>query len=438
MSCCGFYETVCSARPMVQAAGDVPYAVFMYLNYFNLSCPPFEETPDHRFLYMSPQHARALANIEYAITTRNSFVVISGEIGMGKTTLLNNVLADMKKDVSVARVSHTTLSPTELLQMLLGEFGIRTFEDNKVNLLQRLGEYFSAQKAAQRRIAILVDEAQNLTIGALEELRMLSSTNLDLAGLISVVLVGQPELNTLLDSPRLEQLRQRVRLRQHLMPLTCEETEAYIDRRLQIADSSATALLTPEAIEQVYEHSGGIPRLINTLCEAALTSAWADEADKVDAARIELVADELGWRNRKRGRADMDTGATGSQRRPPNLGDVDPSRPVHGWLRCISDDGEVWVPVLALPFSIGRTSSNSMHLRNSHISRVHAVIDKIDGQLNIIDQESSNGTYVNRRRVEIIALTDGDRISLGNVELDFQLPEQAPQSRPPSTAEYAR
>ena len=411
---------------MVQVAGDVPNAVFMYLKHFKLSCRPFEETPDHRFLYMSPQHARALANIEYAITTRNSFVVISGEIGMGKTTLLNNVLADMKKDVSVARVSHTTLSPTELLQMLLAEFGIRAYEDNKVYLLERLGEYFSDQQAAERRIAILVDEAQNLTIGALEELRMLSSTNLDLAGLISVVLVGQPELNTLLDSPRLEQLRQRVRLRQHLMPLTCEETEAYIDRRLQVAESSAQALLTPEAIEQVYEHSGGIPRLINTLCEAALTSAWADEADMVDAARIDLVADELGWRNRKRGRADMDTGDTGSQKRPPNLADLDPSRPMHGWLQCISDNDESWVPVLELPFSIGRTSGNGLQLRNPHISRVHAIIDEIDGELSILDQDSCNGTYVNRRRVETISLSDGDRISLGNVELNFKLPHEEP------------
>jgi type II secretory pathway predicted ATPase ExeA len=398
----------------------------MYLKHFNLSCRPFEETPDHRFLYMSPQHARALANIEYAITTRNSFVVISGEIGMGKTTLLNNVLAEMKKDVSVARVAHTTLSPTELLQMLLAEFGIRAYEDNKVYLLERLGEYFADQKAAGRRIAILVDEAQNLTIGALEELRMLSSTNLELSGLISVVLVGQPELNTLLDSPRLEQLRQRVRLRQHLMPLTREETEAYIDRRLQVADSSAQALLTPEAIEQVYEQTGGIPRLINTLCEAAFTSAWADEADKVDAARIALVADELGWRNRKRGRADMDTGDTGSHRRPPNLSNLDSARPVHGWLRCINDDDEVWVPVTALPFSIGRTSGNSMQLRNPHISRVHAVIDKIDGKIIIVDQDSRNGTYVNRRRVENTPLRDGDRISLGNVEIDFQLPVAEP------------
>ena len=242
----------------------------MYLEHFNLSCRPFEETPDHRFLYLSPQHARALANIEYALTTQDSFVVISGEIGMGKTTLLNKIFADMKKDVSVARVAHTTLSPTELLQKLLAEFGIHTYEENKVYLLERLGEYFSDQKAADRRIAILVDEAQNLSIGALEELRLLSSTNLDLSGLISVVLVGQPELNTMLDAPRLEQLRQRVRLRQHLNPLSCEETGAYIDKRLQVAGASAEALFSAEAIEQIYEHTGGIPRLINTLCEAAL------------------------------------------------------------------------------------------------------------------------------------------------------------------------
>lgn len=410
----------------------VANVAFMYLEHFKLSCRPFEETPDHRFLYLSPQHARALANIEYALTTQDSFVVISGEIGMGKTTLLNRVLADMKKDVSVARVAHTTLSPTELLQKLLGEFGIHTYEDNKVYLLERLGEYFSDQKAADRRIAIMVDEAQNLTIGALEELRLLSSTNLDLAGLISVVLVGQPELNTLLDSPRLEQLRQRVRLRQHLQPLSREETEAYIAKRLDVAGSSSAALFTPEAVARVYEHTGGIPRLVNTLCEAALTSAWTEEAGSVDEARIEQVVDDLGWRNRKRGRADMDTGDTGSRLRPPNLDNLDPSRPVHGWLRRSSeDDDEVWVPILELPFSIGRTARNRLQLRNPHISREHAVIDAVDGELQITDQDSRNGTYVNRRRIESIELHDGDRISLGNIELSFQMPVEASVSDAP-------
>ena len=158
-----------------------------------------------------------------------------------------------------------------------------------------------------------------------------------------------------------------------------------------------------------------------------MTSAWTDEADAIDEARIEQVVDELGWRNRTRGRADMDTGDTGSRLRPPALDDVDPSRPVHGWLRrAEAEDDEVWVPILELPFSIGRTSRNRLQLRNPHISRVHAVIDEIDGELSITDQDSRNGTYVNRRRVETVPLEDGDRIALGNIELSFQMPVEAP------------
>ena len=384
----------------------------MYLDHFNLSCRPFEETPDHRFLYLSPQHARALANIEYALTTRDSFVVIAGEIGMGKTTLLNQVFASLPNGISVARVAHTTLTPKELLHKLLAEFGIHTYEDNKVYLLERLREYFSDQKSAGRQVAILVDEAQNLTISALEELRLLSSMDLDLAGLVSVVLVGQPELNALLDSPQLEQLRQRVRLRQHLSPLNRDETHAYIDKRLEVAGSGADALFSSEAIDRVFIYTAGVPRLINTLCESALASCWSDEEASVSGERIDEVAADLGWRRQSQG----------SSLQPPAIRDEDGARRVYGWLRRSSSDGEeFWVPIYQLPFTIGRTSKNRLRLRNSHTSRSHAVIEEVDGRLSLRDLGSRNGTAINGARItEPVSLTDGDRIAFGNIELTFQ------------------
>lgn len=383
----------------------------MYLDHFNLSCRPFEETPDHRFLYLSPQHSRALANIEYALTTRDSFVVISGEIGMGKTTLLNRIFDEMPHRISVARVSHTTLTPKELLQKLLAEFGIRSYEDNKVYLLERLHEYFEDQKEAERRVAILVDEAQNLSVEALEELRLLSSMDIDLAGLVSVVLVGQPELNDLLDSPALEQLRQRVRLRQHLMPLDRSETHSYIDTRLQVAGSSADALFESEAIDRIFIYAAGVPRLINTLCEAALTSCWTDDADKVDGDRVDGVATELGWKVR----------GAGGRLAPPVIGGNDAERTVYGWLRrSVPDQDEFWVPIYHLPFTIGRTSNNRLRLHNAHISRTHAVIEQVDGELRVADKGSRNGTYVNGVRVESAPLRDGDRLTFGGIELTFQ------------------
>ncbi len=391
----------------------------MYLDHFNLSCRPFEETPDHRFLYLSPQHARALANFEYALTTRDSFVVISGEIGMGKTTLLNRIFSEMPNSISVARVAHTTLTPTELLHKLLAEFGVETYNENKVFLLQKLREYFAGEKAAGRQVAILVDEAQNLSIKALEELRLLSSMDMEMAGLVSVVLVGQPDLNDLLDSPRLEQLRQRVRLRQHLMPLNREEIHAYIDKRLEVAGSSADTLFSSEAIDRVFIYTAGVPRLINTLCEAALTSCWADEEDEVSADRIDDVARDLGWQRRK----------SGSRPRAGKIDDVDASRTVYGWLRRSEPDkDEYWVPVKQLPFTIGRTSRNCLRLRNAHISRSHAVIEQIDDELCIRDQGSANGTFVNDRQIESVPLKDGDRIAIGNIEMTFQVLVEAAAS----------
>ncbi len=383
----------------------------MYLDHFKLSCRPFEETPDHRFLYLSPQHARALANIEYALTTRDSFVVISGEIGMGKTTLLNQVFAEMPNGIAVARVAHTTLSPTELLHKLLSEFGVETYKKNKVFLLQKLRMYFAEQKAAGRQVAILVDEAQNLTIKALEELRLLSSMDLELAGLVSVVLVGQPDLNQLLDSPKLEQLRQRVRLRQHLKPLSRDEIHAYVNKRLEVAGSSADALFDAAAIDRIYTYTGGVPRLINTLCEASLTSCWTDEEEQVSGERVDEVAADLGWKPRVLEGDDL----------PPPGAEDDAERIVYGWLRrSLPDNDEFWVPIYQLPFTIGRTSGNRLRLRNPHISRFHAVIEKTNSGLSLTDQGSRNGTFVNGMRIETVPLEDGDRIVFGNIEMTFQ------------------
>ena len=389
----------------------------MYLDHFKLSCRPFEETPDHRFLYLSPQHSRALANIEYALTTRDSFVAISGEIGMGKTTLLNQVFEDLPNSVSVARVTHTTLTPVELLHTLLSEFGIPTYKKNKVFLLDKLREFFAAEKEAGRQVVILVDEAQNLSVKALEELRLLSSMDLELAGLVSVVLVGQPQLNALLDSPELEQLRQRVRLRQHLVPLSHDETRAYIDKRLDVAGSSAEAVFSPESVDHIFIYTAGVPRLINTLCEALLTSCWTEDEDAVSVERVDEVATELGWRPRSR-REEL---------RPPEMASDDDSRVVHGWLRrTLQDADEYWVPIYDLPFTVGRTSKNRLRLRQAHISRTHAAIEQIDGELCICDKGSRNGTFLNGVRVESAPLKDGDRVAFGNVELIFQALVDAP------------
>lgn len=402
----------------------------MYLEHFELTCRPFEETPDHRFLYMSTQHARALANIQFALTNRDNFVVISGEIGMGKTTLLNRVLEELPNDVAVARIAHTTLNPTELLHKLLGEFGIRTYKKNKVYLLDELRQFLLTQKDAGHQVAILVDEAQNLSTGTLEELRLLSSMDFSLSKLVSVVLVGQPNLNDLIDSPKLEQLRQRVRIRQHLLPLNEAETAEYIDKRLEVAGSNANKLFTPEALACIHAHAGGVPRLVNTLCDMALTACWADQEAQVNDIRINEVAAELGWTDPPNAQTDIASETGNSLTIPPGT-QHDFSRTVHGWLRQAGPDNEeFWVPILHLPFSVGRTASNRLQLRSPFVSRNHAVIEERNGQLWIRDGNSRNGTFINATRIELQPLNDGDRIVFGEAELSFHMRVEAPSLAP--------
>jgi hypothetical protein len=307
---------------------------------------------------------------------------------------------------------------------LLAEFGVQTFKKNKVFLLQKLRKYFAAEKAAGRQVVILVDEAQNLSVKALEELRMLSSMELELAGLVSVVLVGQPELNELLDSPQLEQLRQRVRLRQHLMPLIRDEVHAYIDKRLEVAGSAADTLFSSEAVDRIFIYTEGVPRLINTLCEAALTSSWAEDEERVSGERIDDVASDLGWR---RSKAVIKPVAPVAAANDPvvensDTANSDELRTVYGWLRrSTPDEDEFWVPITELPFTIGRTSRNNLRLRYPHISRSHAVIEQVDDELCIRDQGSFNGTFVNGTQVDSAPLSDGDRIKVGNIQLTFQV-----------------
>ncbi|MBS93037.1 MAG: hypothetical protein CL799_01130 [Chromatiales bacterium] len=387
----------------------------MYLEHFKLDCRPFESSPDHRFMYLSSQHAKALANIEFGLTNRDNFVVISGDIGVGKTTLLNQVLEDLPRDVVIAHLTHTTLTPTELLQNILLEFKIESFKKNKVYLLKLLTNYFRKQKEAGKQVAILIDEAQNLSKKSLEELRLLSCQELDLSGLVSIVLLGQPELNRMIDSPELEQLSQRTRIRQHILPLNEKETSEYLARRLEVAGGKIKKIMTAKAIDLVFAYTSGTPRMVNTLCEMAFTAAWVDKAKKVDVAHIENAAKELRWQ------VPTATVQTLSE-------DVETDEP-RGWLlQTDTSKREKWVPIDELPFFLGRSATTSLQLRHPHISRRHAFIDGHDGELFVQDYNSYNGTYVNGKRIRREhQLTDADIIGFGGgLQLIFHSQAEAP------------
>ena len=242
----------------------------MYLEHFQLKELPFRLSPDPAFLYPSPVHSRAKAYMESTIWFTDGFVIITGEIGSGKTTLIETFLKEIDKDVVVAQLNQTQVSPIEFLQTMLAQFGFSPFKMKKAELITTLNSFLIEQYANGRKVLLIVDEAQNLSNKVLEEVRLLSGVETTKEKVLRIILAGQPELNAKIDSPELMQLRQRVRLRFHLSALSEQDTVNYIDHRLQVAGSNGRALFAPETYPVIYRYSGGIPRLINTLCDTAL------------------------------------------------------------------------------------------------------------------------------------------------------------------------
>lgn len=267
----------------------------MYLEYYGLTEAPFRLTPDADFLFMSRAHARAKAYMDYTVLSRDGFVVVTGEIGAGKTTLINKLVAELPSDVLVAKIFQTQLNEIEFLQSVLTEFGVEQFGSGKVELLNQINDFLIDMYRQNRRVLLIVDEAQNLSEKVLEEVRLLSGLETNKDKLVSIILSGQPELAQVVDSPRFEQLAQRVRLRFHLGALSFAETQDYIRHRLKVAGVVDREIFTEDAFPVIYEYTGGIPRLINSMCDMALLTAYVDDRQVVDEDVIRASVDELGW-----------------------------------------------------------------------------------------------------------------------------------------------
>src|SRR5580698_4372924 len=268
----------------------------MYKAYYNLKRNPFEITPDPSFLCPTKRHNEALAALYYGVRRHKGFVVLTGEVGTGKTLLLRCVLQLLKKndDVAYAYVFNGKLTPLEFLQYIAGDLGLPAAGKNKSELLLQLAQYVIARSQKQLTTVLVVDEAHHLSTDILEEIRLL--TNLETADekLLQILLVGQPELDEKLDSVELRQLKQRIALRSHLAALDLNETQGYIERRLQLAGSPDPAILFPiETIASVHQHSRGIPRLINTLCENGLIAGYAKQAASITPAMIDTIASDF-------------------------------------------------------------------------------------------------------------------------------------------------
>ncbi len=257
----------------------------MYYNFYGFKEPPFNLTPNSRFFFSSPKHAEALDSLRYAISHRKGFIVITGEIGSGKTTVCRTLLNQLDKKTELALITNTHLSGKDLLVTLLDDLEIE-FQPgwSKARLLSALNEYLIKQLHNDTNVVLIIDEAQNLKPAVLEEIRMLSNLETETEKLIQIILIGQPELKQKLALNRLEQLRQRISVYFHLSPLNLEETKEYVHYRLKIASEKPRSQphFTDAALNLVYQFSHGVPRLINQICDFALLTGYVDELETID------------------------------------------------------------------------------------------------------------------------------------------------------------
>ena len=358
---------------------------------------------------MSPQHSEAKAHMDYAVLNRDSCVVVTGEVGCGKTTLINRFLSEVNEEIRVARIFQTQLSPRQFLQSLLVQFGFKPFRKNKAELLETVRNFLLEEHRHGRQVVLIVDEAQNLSVKVLEEIRLLTDIETEKAKTINVLLCGQPEFEDKLYSSGMEQLAQRVHFHVRLRPMSLVETSEYINFRLKVAGYKGEDDLFPaEVIPAIFRYTGGVPRLINTLCDTVLTSVFVDEEEVISGDTISSALEELKWvpfaerSNRKKNKQ------TKLPVRSPQLvlvreGTVIQKYKIHG-------DRLV----------IGRDADNDIPVASEFISRHHVQISYYNDAYWVSDLKSTNGTYVNGKRVQKHQLTDKDVIALGHHRLIFQ------------------
>src|SRR3954462_9297389 len=265
----------------------------MYERFFQLRERPFALSPDPEYLYPSRVHQEALDYLRYGLESQAGFIVITGEIGSGKTTLLQTLLRNLDSQTSVGRIVNTMLEPRELLESIMIDFGLDPAARSKPLMLRDLSQYLVDQRLAGRLVLLVIDEAQNLGLGSLEELRMLSNLETEKSKLLQIVLVGQPNLRDKLAAPELEQLRQRITVSYHLPPLDADETHNYINHRLRHASLGAPLEFPRDATDLIHARSRGVPRIINVICDAALVFGYAEERRIFDGATIQEVLQEL-------------------------------------------------------------------------------------------------------------------------------------------------
>lgn len=269
----------------------------MYESYFKLTKKPFDLLPNPEFMYLSRSHKRALTYLNYGIKERSGFILLTGDVGSGKTTIIRDLIKKNHERVLLGKIFNTRVNSEQLISMINDDFGLPVHGKDKIELLRDLNGFLIEQYAKGNQPTLVIDEAQNLTASLLEEVRLLSNLETDNAKLMQIILVGQPELRKTLGRSELLQLRQRISINCHLQPLTRQEVEEYIHHRLDVAGDRAAVVFDGDALDTIFKYSRGIPRLINIICDFLMLSACAEGIKQLDGATVSEIIGDLDFEN---------------------------------------------------------------------------------------------------------------------------------------------
>lgn len=265
----------------------------MYLEYYGLKEAPFNLTPDPKFLFFTHNHREAFDHVVYGIDNRKGFVELTGEVGSGKTTICRAVLAGLARSIKTSLVLNPFLTETQLLRSILNDFGLKARGRDRLAHIETLNAFLLENLQSGNNVALIIDEAQNLSPAVLEQVRLLSNLETDQHKLLQIVLCGQPELRQRLASPELRQLRQRISVRYHLLPLNESETGQYIAYRLKMAGWQNEQLFRNDAVRRIHNYARGIPRLINSVCDIAMLAGYVASSAIIDAGCVNRAIKQL-------------------------------------------------------------------------------------------------------------------------------------------------
>lgn len=339
----------------------------MYEDYFKFKLKPFELVPNPDFLYLSTSHRKAMTYLTYGVQERSGFLLLTGEVGAGKTTLIRYFIRSLGSNVALSKVFNTKVNAEQLIAMINEDFGIKNTSRDKVRLIKQLYDFLIEEHGKGHHALLIIDEAQNLSADLLEEIRMLSNLETDNAKLLQILLVGQPELAAMLSLEELRQLRQRISIACHLYALTRQEMEDYIAHRLTVAGNQNALTFTAEALDGVYSYSGGIPRLVNIACSFLLLTAFTEGVSNVDGKMVSDIVESIEPRRRS-GPGDGGQQGTSESTVPAS------GRP----LKDIESRSPLAPPGPAHAAANMRLFLNNMHLRIRAIEKECSLLKSID------------------------------------------------------------